>query len=296
MTWITQLQNALNYIEAHLTEPIAYEDAARAAYMSPYSFHRTFSLMAGMTASEYIRFRRLSLAAQELRTTSATVLDIALKYGYESPESFAKAFSRFHGVSPRQARIAGTKLRLFAPLVIRVTLEGGNSMDYRMEHIPAKAFLTLTRTFSTENSLDENGRTIPDFWTECYEKHLVEPLRSLLPAGKRDLYGLCSPAKAQDTHFVYGIGILITDDVDPAAAEALLAKGYILWQTEAAEYAVFSCKGDNGGCIGDTWDRFFREFLPQTGYQQTDLTDWELYPEIKPDDLFCELYIPVNKS
>ena len=169
-------------------------------------------------------------------------------------------------------------------------------MDYRMEHIPAKAFLTLTRTFSTENSLDENGRTIPDFWTECYEKYLVEPLRSLLPAGKRDLYGLCSPAKAQDTHFVYGIGILITDDVDPAAAEALLAKGYILWQTEAAEYAVFSCKGDNGGCIGDTWDRFFREFLPQSGYEQTEQTDYEIYPEQGEKDLFCELWIPIKRS
>ena len=296
MNWITQLQNALNYIEAHLTEPITYEDEARAAYMSPYSFHRTFSLMAGITASEYIRCRRLSLAAQELRTTEITVLDTALKYGYESPESFAKAFSRFHGVSPRQARIAGTPLRLFAPLVIRVTLEGGNSMDYRMEHIPAKTFLALTRTFSTEESLDENGRSIPDFWTECRNRHLVEPLRSLLPAGKRDLYGLCTPAKEQDTHFLYGIGILMTDAVDPAAAHTLLSKGYALWRTEPSEYAVFPCRGENGDCIGETWDRFFREFLPQTGCQQTDLTDWELYPETPSDGLFCELYIPVHKA
>lgn len=293
MNWITQLQNALNFLETHLLEPITYVDAANAAHMSPYSFHRTFSLLAGMTAAEYLRCRRLSLAAQELSTTRISVLDTALKYGYESPESFAKAFSRFHGVSPRQARMTGTPLRLFAPLVIRVTLEGGNSMDYRIEHIPAKTFLSLTRTFSTETSLDENSRSIPDFWTECYDQHLVEPLRSLLPAGKRDLYGLCTPAKEQDTHFVYGIGILLSDDVDSAAADALLTEGYTLWQTEPSEYAVFPCRGADGACIGETWDRFYHEFLPQTGCRQTDLTDWELYPEVSPG-LFCELYIPIK--
>lgn len=293
MNWITQLQAALNYIEAHLLEPITYEDAARAAHMSPYNFHRAFSLMAGVTVAEYIRCRRLSLAAQALRTTDATVLDTALTYGYESPESFAKAFSRFHGVSPRQARMTGTPLRLFAPLVIRVTLEGGSTMDYRMENIPNKTFLSLTRTFSTEGGLDAGGRSIPDFWSECHDNGSVEPLRALLPEGRRDLYGLCSPAKEQDTHFTYGIGVLLTETTDRAAVDALLARGCTLWQTEPAEYVVFPCRGEDGDCIGKAWDRFFHEFLPQTGCQQTDLTDWELYPEKAQDGLFCELYIPV---
>ena len=295
MNWIMQLQSAIDYIEAHLTEPIHYKDAAEQAYMSPYSFHRTFSLMAGMTPAEYIRNRRLSLAAQDLRTTDATVLDIALKYDYESPESFSKAFSRFHGVSPRQARAEGTPLRLFAPLVIRVTLQGGTNMDYRIENVPAKTFLALTRPFSTESSLDKNGRSIPEFWSECHEKDLIEPLRRLLPAGRRDLYGLCTPAKEQDTHFVYGIGILLPDDLDPAAADDLQARGYVLWQTEPAEYVIFPCRGADGECIGTAWDRFFKEFLPQTGYAQTDLTDWELYPEVTQGDLFCELYIPITR-
>ena len=295
MEWITQLQKALDYMEEHLLEPITYADAARQVYMSPYSFHRTFSLMAGMSVAEYIRCRRLSLAAQELHNTGITVLDAALKYGYESPESFAKAFSRFHGVSPRQARMTGTPLRLFAPLVIRVTLEGGSSMDYRMENIPAKTFLALTRPFTTEDSVDENGRSIPDFLTECHEKQLIEPLRSLLPAGSRDLYGLCTPAKEQDTHFVYGIGVLLTESTDSTAVNDLLARGYTLWETEPAEYVVFPCRGEDGECIGTAWDRFFKEFLPQTGYAQTDLTDWELYPEATQGDLFCELYIPITK-
>ena len=169
-------------------------------------------------------------------------------------------------------------------------------MDYRMENFPAKTFLALTRRFTTEDSLDKNGRSIPDFWSECHNQSRVEPLRTLLPEGRRDLYGLCSPAKEQDTHFIYGIGILLPEDAEPAAVETLLAQGYVLWETEPAEYAVFPCRGEDGECIGVAWDRFFREFLPQTGYEQTDLTDWELYPEAAEDDLFCELYIPVRTA
>ena len=95
MEWLTQLQKALQYIESNLLLPITYEDAAREAYMSPYSFHRTFSLMAGMTVAEYIRCRRLSLAAQELRTTDATVLDTALKYVTKARRAFPRPFPAF---------------------------------------------------------------------------------------------------------------------------------------------------------------------------------------------------------
>ena len=132
MEWIRQLQRALEYIETHLTEEISYEDVAAHIYMSSYNFHRTFSLMAGMTATEYIRNRRLSLAAHELQTGEISVLEAALKYGYDTPESFSKAFSRFHGVTPRQAKMPGTPLRMFNPLTIKVTLDGGTIMDYRM--------------------------------------------------------------------------------------------------------------------------------------------------------------------
>lgn len=296
MEWIRQLQKAVDFMEAHLLDNISYEDVASHVYMSGYSFHRTFSLMAGMTASEYIRSRRLSLAAQELQQEGITVLDAALKYGYETPESFSKAFSRFHGCTPKQAKVKGTPLRMFNPLRIKVTMEGGRIMDYRIVKQEAQRFLALIRPFPNEIINDENDRSIPDFWGECNEKELVEPLRQLRPEGKRDLYGLCSPKKDEHDCFSYGIGVIIDEETDGSNLNALLTEqGYQIWVTEPSEYAVFKCIGEDGDCISQTWSRFYKEFLPQSGYAQTEKTDYEIYFEKSEKNLFCELWIPVER-
>lgn len=168
---IQLIQQAICYMEGHIYENITYADVAKSVNMSNYNFHRTFSFITGMTANEYIRNRRLTLVAQELQTTNISVIDVAYKYGYESPESFSKAFSRFHGSTPRQAKQKGTELHLFNPLVIKITLEGGSIMDYRMEHKEHQQFLALVRAFQNEISSDNNDHSIPDFWTECYEKN-----------------------------------------------------------------------------------------------------------------------------
>ena len=131
---IQLIQQAINYMEEHIYEDINYADVAKSVHMSSYNFHRTFSFIVGMTANEYIRKRRLTLAAMELQTTNISVIDAAYKYGYESPESFSKAFSRFHGSTPKQAKKKGAKLHLFNPLVVKIILEGGSIMDYRIEH------------------------------------------------------------------------------------------------------------------------------------------------------------------
>lgn len=128
MAWIEMLQQAINYMEDHLMDDIYYEDVADMVFISSYEFHRTFSIMAGMTANAYIRNRRLSLAGVELMETDEKVIDVALKYGYDTPESFTKAFTRFHGVSPKHAKKQGTKLCLFNPLKIKISMEGGKSM------------------------------------------------------------------------------------------------------------------------------------------------------------------------
>ncbi len=294
MEWIRQLQNAVDYMEKHLLEKINYEDAAKSVFMSSYNFHRTFSLMAGMTANEYIRNRRLSLAAQELQTTNISVIDAAFKYGYETPESFSKAFSRFHGVTPKQAKTKGTQLRMFNPLVIKIILEGGVIMDYTITAKEGQRFITLTKAFPNEIINDESDHSISDFWGECHDKNFVEPLRQLRPEGKRDLYGLCSPKEDGNGTFNYGIGVIIDDETDIADEAELLKKGYTIWETESTEYVVFKCMGDNGDAITEAWDRFYKEFLPQTSYEQTELTDYEIYFENGEAGVFCELWIPVK--
>ena len=296
MEWIQQLQNSVNYMEEHLLDSINYEDAAKSVYMSGYNFHRTFSLMAGMTANEYIRNRRLSLAAQELQTTDISVIDTAFKYGYETPESFAKAFSRFHGVTPKQAKQKGTPLRMFNPLTIKVILEGGFAMDYKIISKGAQKFIALTRSFSNEIINDDSDFSIPLFWEECHEKGLVECIRNLRPVGKRDLYGLCSPKKDKNGCFEYGIGVIIDDDTDISKEAELLSSGYSIWETDPTDYVVLKCIGNDGSCITDVWSKFFKEFIPQSSYIQTDLTDYEIYFENGESNLFCELWIPVTKK
>lgn len=145
MEWIAAIQRAISYMEEYLLEEINYEDVARQVHTSSYEFHRAFSFLSGMTANAYIRNRRLSLAGKEVVETSAKITDIALKYGYETSESFTKAFTRFHGVAPKYAREAGAKLVLFNPLVIKITVEGGKSMDYRIVQTKEQKFIASVR-------------------------------------------------------------------------------------------------------------------------------------------------------
>lgn len=293
---IQWIQQAINYMELHMCEDIHYEDVARHVHMSNYNFHRTFSFVTGMTANEYIRSRRLTLAAQELQTTDISVIDAAFKYGYESPESFSKAFSRFHGSTPKQAKLNGARLHLFNPLLIKIILEGGSVMDYRMEHKKQQQFVAMVRDFPNEIINDDDDHSVSDFWAECYKKDLIEPMRQLRADGKKDLYGLCSPARDNETHFKYGIGVFIDEDTDRTGVQRLLEKGYTKWKTEPADYAVFQCMGTDGDCISETWSKFYKEFLPQTGYEQTDETDYEIYYEKGESGLFCELWIPVGRT
>lgn len=289
------LQKAIDYMESNLLEEINYENVAKEVHMSCYNFHRVFSLMAGMTANEYIRNRRLSLAGQELQLSESKIIDIAFKYGYETPESFAKAFSRFHGVSPKLARKKGTQLCLFNPLVIKIILEGGSTMNYRIEEIGKQRFITKVRAFNNEIINDAGNHDIPDFWGECHRKDLINEIKNMRKAGKKDLYGLCSPTKENETTFDYGIGVIVDEDTDIDNVEVMLQKGYHTWEIESGTYVVFKCYGNNGDCISEMWSRFFKEFLPQSEYEKTEDTDYELYPDEGEPGLFCELWIPIKR-
>ena len=148
MTWITGMQKAIDYIEENLTEEIDYEKVAEKSYSSSYHFQRVFGILCGYTLGEYIRLRRLSLAGAELASGKEKVIDIALKYGYDSPDSFAKAFQKFHGITPSQARADGSKLKSFSRLSIKILLEGGSTMNYRIEEKDEMILTGYKRHFS----------------------------------------------------------------------------------------------------------------------------------------------------
>ena len=148
MDWITGMQKAIDYIEANLTEEIDYEKVAAQSFSSSYHFQRVFSILCGYTLGEYIRLRRLSLAGTELVTGKEKVIDIALKYGYDSPDSFSKAFQKFHGITPSQARADGNMLKSFSRLSIKISLEGGSVMNYRIEEKDEIILTGYKRRFS----------------------------------------------------------------------------------------------------------------------------------------------------
>lgn len=296
MEWMAAIQKAITYIEEHLLEELNYERVAEQVYSSGYEFCRAFSFLSGMTVGTYIRSRRLSLAGRELLETDARVTDIALKYGYETLESFTKAFTRFHGVAPKYVRESGAKLTLFNPLVIKISMEGGKSMDYRMVQTKEQRFLTVTREFPNEIINDAENHGIADFWAECHVKNTVEPIRSLRPEGKRDLYGLCEPKGRDRNCFAYGIGVLLDEETDTARLWELQAAGYRLWEIPAGTYVVFECPGEDGDSISEAWTKFYKEFLPQMGYEAAEATDYEIYFEKGTPGVFCELWIPVKRN
>ena len=289
MDWISGIQRALDHIEAHITDQLDYGQIARQAACSGYYFQRLFGILCGMSLGEYIRARRLTLAGQELAATDARVIDVALKYGYESPESFARAFVRFHGVTPSEAKKDGSRLRSFSPLTVRITLKGGQIMDYK---IVEKESFTLLEKVQTQSVVDDRHlNTIPDFWTRCHQDGTVKSLLEHT-ADAGFIYGACygnTPSDAKE--FDYGIGVLY----DPARP---VPNGFQVRQIPARTWVVFECHGAMPEAVQGLWHRIYTEFFPTAEYQPTYELDIEAYPagEMNSPDYRCEIWVPVVKK
>lgn len=206
MNWITGIQRALDYVEAHLMESVDYEEAAKQAYSSSFHFQRVFSILCGFTLGDYIRMRRLTLAGSELASSDIRVIDAALKYGYDTPESFSRAFTRFHGVPPSQAK-HGAALKAFSPLSVKLTLDGGSTMDYRIETV--EAFRLICRKKQIPSRAELTEAVISPFWRECTTDGTIEALCRYIPEpnifGDR-IVGASFGRDAADAEFPYAIG------------------------------------------------------------------------------------------
>ncbi len=289
MDWITAMQNALDYIEAHLTENIDYEKIAADSFFSNHYFQRTFGILCGYTLGEYIRFRRLSLAGEELAKGKKKVIDMALKYGYDSPDSFAKAFQKFHGITPSQARVDGKTLKSFSRLRIKISLEGGNIMNYKVEE--KQAFYVLERVGVHTVVNDENKVSVPAFWEKSNGDGSVDKLVEL-SSDKGYLFGICyGNSVKNDPTFEYSIAVKC--DKDTVAPE-----GFRKNLIPAKTWLVFSCVGAMPDAIQETWQKIMSEFFPTSVYQPTCEMDIEAYMDGDMDspDYRSEIWIPVKKK
>ena len=291
MEWITGLQRAIDYVEEHLLEEIDYETAARKACSSAFHFQRVFGIICGFTLGDYIRMRRLSLAASDLACTEAKVIDIAFRYGYDTPESFTRAFTRFHGITPTEARRGGN-VKSFSRLSVKLILTGGSTMDYRIEKLDA--IKVVCRRKTVKKSAEEGPAwEISDFWDECTKDGSIKKLVGCFPKEPRlkGLLGICYSEDTEGLKFPYGIGV----EYDGRPVE----EGFEIVEIPAHTYAVFPCRGKMPEAFSETYRKIVTEFFPQSGrYEYAQGIELEVYPSDKVDDpkYFCEIWVAVREK
>ena len=191
MDWIQGIQRAIDFVEANIGEEMALEKVAKQAYSSSFHFQRVFGILCGFSLGDYIRMRRLSLAGEELSRGNAKIIDIALKYGYDTPESFSRAFTRFHGISPSEAKHGG-KVKIFTPLSVKLTLTGGSKMDYRIEKRDAFEVVCKRKKVGKPQTANAT-HDITAMWQEYGADGTMERLISYMPENPvmRGLLGIC---------------------------------------------------------------------------------------------------------
>lgn len=291
MDWIQGIQRAIDYTEENITGEIDYEEAAKRAYSSSFHFQRVFGILCGISLGDYIRMRRLSLAGEELSKGNAKIIDVALKYGYDTPESFSRAFTRFHGITPKEAKHGG-KVKIFTPLSVKLTLTGGNKMDYRIEKRDAFKVVCKRKKVGKPQSANATA-DITDMWQEFGKDGTLDKLISLLPSNPvmKGLLGICFSYELNAKQFPYGIGV----EYDGRETDGDLE----IVTIPANTYAVFTSKGKMPDAFIETYNKIVTEFFPQSSqYEYAESVEFEVYSSADPSDpnYQCEIWIAVKEK
>ena len=282
MDWIERLNNAMNYIEEHLCDKLELDEAARIACCSTYHFQRMFAYMAGVPLSEYVRRRRMTLAAADLQSGGAKVIDAALKYGYESPTAFNRAFKSIHGIAPSEAKESGATLKAFPPVSFRITIKGDSEMNYRIEK--KEAFRIVGISCPLERELEKNFETVPALWGKAAAEGVIEKLASMMNTDIKGILGVS--ACGDNQNWKYYISVASTADVGGDFEE---------YTVPEADWAVFEGRGTNLS-IQELEKRIVTEWLPGSGYEYGSAPDIEVYLNPDPQNAVYEVWIPVIKK
>ncbi len=275
--WNEGITNAITYIEENLTEALDINKIADKVNVSSFYFQKSFNVLCRFTVGEYIRNRRLSLAAQELCYTNTKVIDVALKYGYDSSDSFARAFTIFHGINPSAAREHGSKLNSFAPLIIKLTLEGGTMLEYKIVEKSQFTVMGKSRKFEIETAYNE----IPKFWNEHMESN-----DSKVVCG---MYGICIDSDTKSFDYMIADNYIPWNEVP---------KGYETKVIPASTWAIFPCHGALPKALQDVNTKIWSEWMPSCkAYKLAGNYNIEMYtpPCENPNDNYNEIWIPVEK-
>ncbi len=296
MEWLSSLRAAIDYMEEHLLTDIGADEVANAVHISSFYFQKGFKMVTGYSIGEYIRNRRLYLAALDLIKGEEKVIDLSYKYGYDTPESFTKAFSRFHGLSPRLLREQPSRITVFLPLVIEVSIKGGNKMEFAVEKMEPMKMIGFERVFSFESGYLE----IPRFWDEFCEKYMSsasengksrEEMRRVIEENGIGEFGICFDGGQAKGKFSYLIaGAYKGGDVP---------EGMKVVEIPAYEWAKFQCAGPMPNSLQTLNTRIFKEWLPGNGdYEIAAELNIEWYSEgdINSPDYRAGIWLPVKKK
>jgi AraC family transcriptional regulator len=285
MEWLNKWNDALGYIEDHLDNKIDYEKLAKIASCSSFHFRRMFSYIANISLGEYVKKRRMTKAAFDLQSTNEKIIDIAFKYGYDSPTSFNRAFQSVHGMPPKKAREKSVVLTAFPRITIKISVKGEVEMKYKI--VTKQAFNAVGLKRHYEMDIEENFMDIPLFWQQAVKDGLLPRLSAINSGDPCGILGISTCMNGVD--FDYYIAV---------ATEQKTPDDMISYTVPSCTWAVFDCVGAMPNSIQDLQKRIVSEWLPSSGYEYANAPDIEVYP---PGDQFssnyrCEVWLPITKK
>jgi len=281
MEWVERLNQSMQYIEEHLTQELDYEQLGRIACCSTYHFQRMFTYMAGVTLSEYIRRRKMSLAAVDLQSGREKIIDIAQKYGYNSPTAFNRAFQGVHGIAPSAVRGEGVSVKSFPPITFAITVKGAEELQYRVE--TKEAFRIVGVSAPLYGEIEDNFMVVPRLWQSAVSDGTMEKLAGMMDTPPMGLLGV----SACDDQEQWKYFIAVSTSKNKEAFEE--------YTVPAATWAIFVGSGTNLS-VQELERRIIMEWLPTSGYEYDNAPDIEVYLNPDPKNAQFEVWIPVTKK
>lgn len=275
------LVEILKRIEENIEQEVDYTQLCKGLNISGSSLQRIFPVLFNVTLAEYIRKRRLTKAAFELKQTQHSILDIALRYGYESPDAFAIAFKKQHAATPSSVR-KGAPMNLFNALKLNLSIEGGNDLPIQIKTLPA--FYVAGISIDTK----VNSPDISILWKQLAESELVDDLTSV-SSGKS--FGVCYDMKDNgQVKYMAGWEVASPDKVKQLPVEVVLI--------ESSTFAIIPCIGKIPESIHNAWNYMWKQFFPESGYIYSGKVDLEFYPQkvVDSKEYQMQIWVPVEKN
>ena len=285
MDFIQGMNRAIQYIEEHLTESVDENAVVECTGYSYAYFQRVFSCIAGVSVAEYVRKRRMTLAAMDLKEKQERIIDVALKYGYDSADAFSRAFTAFHGITPTMAKENDANIKSFSPIRFQLTVDGTKETKYRLEKRETMRVAGIIRHFQAP---EQGPEDVGPFWNELFANGMYEKLVEISNGQPAGVHGFMHVLN--DTQVDYMIGTVTDKEIPEGMVEQIIPTS--LW-------AIFEQTGSVQDSMTDVWKQIFEEWLPATEYEHAGTTEIECFchcGDRRKSDFKYEIWIPVRKK